>query len=125
MSNILPENFGRDHWSTFAYIETRCVDYGGVPLRQQMRIDGIKYPTRLREGIAINHNDSDCADDLEDAGLLVNNGTGFNQIFRLTPLGWQVASLLRQHKAAGNSFNSFLWIPDNPVRKTDEENPNA
>jgi hypothetical protein len=25
------ELWGKDHWTTLAYIETRCVDYDGVP----------------------------------------------------------------------------------------------
>lgn len=36
--------FGKDHWSTFAYIETRCVDHKGVPDRNHMRTDRDRHP---------------------------------------------------------------------------------
>ena len=29
-SSITVDEFGKDHWSLFAYIETRCVDHKGV-----------------------------------------------------------------------------------------------
>lgn len=58
--NVPIELFGRDHWSTLLYVETRCVDYGGNLQRENMRCDpkrhpqfahtndGSRYVTRLR-----------------------------------------------------------------------------
>jgi hypothetical protein len=31
------EDFGRDHWSAFAYIEVRIVDHNGVARREHLR----------------------------------------------------------------------------------------
>lgn len=80
------EQFGKDHWSTFAYIETRVVDYGGVLANPNMRTDasrhpkfmarnsaqgGAEYPTRLRgEAEQTDHDDWDCLLDAQEAGLL-------------------------------------------------------
>jgi hypothetical protein len=128
--SISISRFGKDHWSTFAYIETRIVDYKGVPNPNHLRIDtgrhpGIRgdgwgspkssaeYPTRLRiqedgqlEKVP-NHDDIDCLEDLEEAGLLRNIGSGINMLFQLTDLGSQVASQLRAFKGKGGNFCDF------------------
>lgn len=88
---IEPDRFGKDHWSTFAYLETRIVDHKGTIAHAQMRChatrhpimlaaksgimsasgaDGSQYPTILAEGELPNHDDFDCIDDLIAAGLL-------------------------------------------------------
>lgn len=36
--------FGKDHWSTFAYIETRIVDYRGKLAADSMRCDRDRHP---------------------------------------------------------------------------------
>lgn len=116
--------FAKDHWSVFAYIETRCVDYYGVPDRRHLRCipgrhiaqaheggDSSNYPTRMKDGLVLhNHDDWDCLEDLEREGLLVNEGTAVNPEFRLTPLGWDVAKQLRAHKSKGGNFANF--VPD-------------
>lgn len=123
---IPPELFGKDHWSTFAYIETRCVDHDGWIDARHMRghMDGWeRYPTRCRgtNGVTIeiqNHNDYHCADDLVAAGLLESFGRGTKRdasgkILRLThravltPLGEIVAGKLRAHKSEGGNFHEF------------------
>lgn len=124
------EMFGKDHWSTFAYIETRIVDHKGVPVRDHMRTDvdrhpgllgdtqsmhGIgtrpgdkKYPTRLKGGVDLkDHDDWDCVDDLAKAGLLEIHGTGINPMYKMTELGWKVAHQLRTFKADGGTFAKF------------------
>jgi len=120
------EKFGKDHWSVFAYIETLCVDGHGVPDTRRMRTDidrhpGLtnwhpinrpdlnqKYPTRLKGMVELpNHDDWDCAEDLEEAGLIKNIGTGINPRYKLTEKGFTVASFLRKHKANGGCFASF------------------
>lgn len=86
---VPPEDFGRDHWSTFAYVETRTVEYRGTIDHDHMRChgnrhpimlaaktfrgggDGSRYPTILAGGRDLpNHDDYDCLDDLIAAGLL-------------------------------------------------------
>jgi hypothetical protein len=113
------EDFGADHWGTFAYLETRCVDHGGVVHIRHMRCDadrhpqfahsGIaaKYPTRTKKGEVQNHDDWDCLDDCELAGLAENDGSALHRIYKLTPLGFKVAGQIRQHKADGGNFHSF------------------
>lgn len=88
---VPPEKFGKDHWSTFAYVETRIVDHRGTINHDHMRCDAdrhpilraskraalfgmsaaTKYPTRLVAGHQRrDHDDYDCLDDLIAAGLL-------------------------------------------------------
>jgi hypothetical protein len=117
--------FGKDHWSLFAYVETRIVDYRGevanVHLRADWRInehrkhkggDARAYPTRLKNGeTASPHDDWSCIDDLVREGLLVWNGTGLHPIFALTEQGRDAAAKLRQHKGDGGVFATFVWAP--------------
>lgn len=114
--------FGKDHWLTFAYIETRCVDYDGIPDRRHLRCihgrhplqaheggDASAYPTRLKSDAVIhNHDDWDCLDDLEREGLLTNLGSSTNPRFKLTARGQEVAAQLRAHKGDDGNFASFV-----------------
>lgn len=54
------------------------------------------------------HDDWDCLDDFEEAGLVNNIGTGANRVYRLTDLGRDVASRLRGHKGQGGSWANFV-----------------
>ena len=128
---IPPDVWGRDHWSTFAYIETRCVDHNGEPAKQHVQanknrhphhlqshlgldLDGAKYPIRLRDGFEIpgpEYDEWDCIDDMIAAGLLEGIGTGLYPVYRLTDLGKTVAGLLRGHKSDGGTFSTFRWQP--------------
>ncbi len=117
------EKWGKDHWSTLGYIETRCVDHKGVPALEHMRTDpdrhpGLvaysynmpteKSPTRLKgDATKENHDDWDCADDMIAEGLLKWQGTGINPVFVLTKRGRQVAAKLRAHKVNGGNFAGF------------------
>ena len=121
--HIPMQRWGKDHWSTFAYIECRCVDHKGVPGRNQMRCDAdvhpgltnranntfpdSKHPTRLKDGEVEGHDDWSCADDMEREGLLEWKGTGINPVFVLTKKGKEMAAKLRQHKADGGNFAAF------------------
>ena len=119
--------FGKDHWSTFAYIETRCVDHHGSLDKKHMRCDvdrhpahvypymppefktgSKKYPTILRGGVELpDHDDWDCVDDLVAAGLMELRGTGLQPVLALTPKGVSIASLLRSHKSNAGTFTNF------------------
>ena len=132
MKNIEIKQFGKDHWSLLAYVDTRCVDHKEVldivhlrtkhpaiattPLGQNMWEP--EYGTRLKgywkeDGTKdeskklLDHDDHDCLDDLEKAGLLTDVGTMINPFAALTKEGWRIATLLRQHKAAGGQFADF------------------
>jgi hypothetical protein len=132
------EKWGKDHWNTLAYIETRAVDHRGEIDNRQMRCDprihrslanimpfsgvvmnGGEYPTRLREGTQSNHDDWSCVEDMEALGLLneVTYKTTSSQAFgnakaviQFTPKGSALAGQLRAHKARGGTFATF--VPD-------------
>jgi len=114
------KDWGKDHWSTFAYIETRIVDFSGVPNKEHLRCNlklhpqyghrggcASKYPTRLREGVAVDHDDWSCLDDAVEAGLLETVGTGLFPVYKLTDAGLKLAAELRTHKASGGAFSNF------------------
>lgn len=146
MENVKIEDFGKDHWSLFAYLETRCVDYKGTVNGAHLRHNPAKRPavvgsdtgrlsamaagvgwkpsygTRLRgfwkEGGGTDpsrqlpdHDDIDCMEDLEAAGLIKDHGSGLNPLIRLTKEGSRVAGLLREHKANGGNFAEFEFVP--------------
>lgn len=122
--------WGKDHWSTFVYIETRCVDYKGELNKQHMRTKRDKhpdlegdaqkrfslaykeYPTQLKNyfedptDCLDDHDDWDCIEDMIAAGL-VEKIDNDDLWYRLTTEGRRIASLIRQHKAQGNNFASF------------------
>lgn len=133
------ELFSKDHWSTFAYVESRCVDgkdglgtlecnrmrcnpsrhpllSGGAPWREgySTRLSGFfDSPDRhdankaIEQGLmAAGHDDWDCLDDLEAAGLVEVISLA-QCVVRLTSEGLRVSSLLRQHKAQGGNFARF------------------
>jgi len=126
------EQFGKDHWSTFIYIETRAVDHKGKLDNSHMRTDvdrhpmllgdsqkrfGVcgdkKYPTCLKGGVDLeDHDDWDCIADLIAAGLIVDHITDVDLTYRLTEKGWQIASQLRQHKANGGWCSNFEVIEE-------------
>ena len=119
------EQFGKDHWSTFAYAECRAVDHDGWIERRHMRghmAGWERYPTLVRNadgtvGQVPNHNDYHCLADLEAAGLLTfERGTrrddrgeivALTHRVALTPLGQVIAGKLRAHKANGGYFHGF------------------
>jgi hypothetical protein len=119
------EKFGRDHWSTLLYIETRVVDHRGVLDNRNMRCNPKgrhphfahipwekDYPTRLAGGATRSkHDDWDCVEDLIAAGFLEWNGTGANPVFALTDEGWRVVSALRRHRAEGAGVATFVYKP--------------
>lgn len=128
------EDFGKDHWSLLAYIKTRCVDYKGVLDIKHMRTknpalastasifgpqqwkpeygtrlsgyfnkDGSKNPDRQ----ILDHDDHDCQEDLEEAGLIENIGTGLHPAVKMTKLGLKIAAEIDAHKASGGVFAYF------------------
>lgn len=126
--------WGKDHWSTFAYLETVTVDKQGIVDNRRMRThprihrelvgitfghiqDGSSYPTMLKDGTSQErHDDWSCLEDMVAAGFIQaefhtrRHGELFGRDearVRLTDLGRAMAALLREHKADGGSFNSF------------------
>ena len=128
------ERWGKDHWSTFSYIETMCVDYpDGIGKLDHRRIqtnldrhpgmanlnyvsrddvDGASHSIRLAGGIEIpgpNYDDWDCIDDMIGEGLIKNVGTGTNPAYVMLPRGNVVAAQLRAWKAQGGRFATFKF----------------
>lgn len=128
IENVPMSSWGKDHWSTLAYIETRIVDYKGRPDSDHMRCDperhpglagrspisyGIrdkKYPTRLKgKQESHDHDDWDCLEDAVAEGLIEWKGTGMYPVFVLTDRGRTVCAALRQHKQDGGQFAQFVY----------------
>lgn len=137
MKNHIPMNkWGKDHWSTFAYLETLAVDGGkdgwAIPERARMRTNekthpaighmknremtgypmptgGSEYPTRLKDGEVKGHDDWDCIDDMVREKLLKDVGTGLSRAFTFTKLGIKAAAGLRKHKMEGKNFREFVF----------------
>lgn len=128
------EKWGKDHWSTLAYLETVVVDHNGNINNQKMRCnprlhrhfadtyhlerDPDKYPTRLRGGeLQHNHDDWSCLEDMVAAGLIESEflrvhddltfGTSKARV-KLTDLGRFYAAELRKFKATGGNFADFV-----------------
>jgi hypothetical protein len=129
MNTIPMTRWGKDHWSTFAYIDTIAVDNprnDGLisPDNKRMRTnlsthpglavsimgtfhDGAKYPTRLNDGEIENHDDWDCLSDMVAEKLLQEYGTGLQPLYKFTELGRDIIHQLRDHKASGGTFHNF------------------
>jgi hypothetical protein len=56
------------------------------------------------------HDDIDCLEDLEAAGVIKNIGSGLNPLIRFTEFGHAVANRLREHKRDGGNFAEFAKI---------------
>lgn len=131
------KEWGKDHWSTFAYFETLTVDRNGIIDKRRMRcnprihrelvnisnwgdlVDGSQYPTRLQNGEIEKHDDWSCAEDMTAYGLvelfIFPDTKRINQAFsclnarvKLTPKGREIADKLRKHKSEGGSFGNFV-----------------
>jgi hypothetical protein len=75
----------------------------GTRLNGFWKPDGSTDPTKQLP----DHDDWDCWEDLEAAGLIKDVGTGMNPIAEMTPKGMDVVALVRVHKAAGGNFAGF------------------
>lgn len=124
------ELWGKDHWSTLAYIETKLVDGDGYCLqfdphmRQNRRTFRVlaEGAANVRNGVAMSpehgsrladdtylpwHDDWCCVQDMVEAGLFQPGEwePGFPLI--LTEKGLAFANALRNHKATGGTFSNF------------------
>lgn len=125
MTRTIPmDEWGKDHWSTLAYIETRIVDHKGFIDNRHMRGRVAEYPTRLANGaIEPLHSDYDCAEDMIAEGLLEGGRLSWDEvmsypqrdrvrhthIYSLTTKGWKVAEALRAHKGDGGNYAGFTY----------------
>lgn len=144
MRTVAVAEFGKDHWSLLAYVETRCVDAAqgmGRLERSRMRCNPQSHPllsagapwrahygSRLRGFfdfeqrsdpekaaaaglLLLDHDDWDCLDDLQAAGLLQVQSLA-NPCVSLTPAGVRVSAALRAHKLTGGQFATFVASPE-------------
>ena len=126
------EQWGKDHYTTLLYAETRAVDYRGKLDNAHMRCDprlhrdfantnlggqviGGTSPTRLKEGELANHDDWSCLEDMAALGWV---RIWWHQAYRmpvggsvakieLTEEGWRQAHALRRHMASGGRSGEF------------------
>ncbi len=118
--------WGKDHFSTLAYLETSAVDHGGRLNNEHMRCavqihplvahrtrdDGRRYPTILRDGSEQpDHDDWSCLEDFVTAGLIVayyRDGEGRREVnVSFTPAGIRLAHSLRAWKMLGGTYATF------------------
>lgn len=119
------DKWSKDHWGLLAYVETRCVDFKGKLERTHLRCNENKHPlqkgginppwqtdysTRLKEGTIEGHDDWDCLEEMEDAGLIeiISMINGFVEI---TEKGIKVTHRIRKHKIKGGTFSTFIGKP--------------
>lgn len=130
-----PSEWGKDHWSTYAYIAYCVTNRGGQPELSRMRCDpevhpGLTWarlwpgsdrpcsPTRLKRAAdgspryAWSHDDWSCVEDFESAGLLVWGGSGIHPILRFTEAGWKLWHLFEKHIADNPRRWSATFHPD-------------
>lgn len=129
-------DWGQDHWSVFAYLETCVIDHAGIVDNRRMRcnsrlhrtlanlnpwgqvIEGAASPTRLRHGVLDKHDDWSCLEDIIYAGYMTAQiGIAYpTRVFgsdqarvQLTPAGWRIAHALREFRGSGGNFREFTF----------------
>lgn len=139
LARIEPSQWGKDHWACLLFLETVIVDHRGWfsdRLRMSMRTNPDTHPaygywlhaeprwrpdwgTRIfysPTGTTVvrldAHDDWDCLEDFESAGLVTNNGSGMNPVLRLTDRGVRVAGMVRTHRADGKRLVDFRLLPE-------------
>lgn len=126
--SIPVERWGKDHWSTFAFVAYWCAESGGgFDIKSQverMRCDPgrhpehantanrlspeTRYPTRLRDGEKLEaHDDWDCVEDAIAAGLVEDKGSGWFPLLFMSDAGLEMAAKLTAHKTKGGNFGDF------------------
>ena len=108
------KRWGKDHWSTFAYVV--APSNHGVIDRVHMRCNparhpglahshsgGKQFPTRLAGGVELHdYDDYDCVDDIEAAGLIEVHGTAQYPTVKLTKKGLWYASRIWEAEQHGS-----------------------
>ncbi len=123
MSPVPIEQWGRDHWSTFAYAMACVTTKAGRLDHRRMRCHPELHPglvhlppglsgafpgTRLKEGKTLpRHDDWDCLDDIVAAGLLTHVGTGMHPgIVQALPPAWPIAKWIWKVEAEGGRWSA-------------------
>lgn len=133
-SDYIPmSEWGKDHWSTLAYLETCAVDNLGIIDNRRMRTnprlhrklvgispmgeiqDGSKYPTIAKSGNIPKHDDWSCLEDAVAASLVEVEFTeryhrpfgGLVARVKFNENGLKVVAQLREYRSNGGNFGSF------------------
>jgi len=122
------EVWGKDHWSTLAYIDALMVDHKGKfemkgdarmrSNRRHFRLmptpNGVtmspEHGSRLLDGsIVAGHDDWCCVQDFANAGLLNRTPEQLEPgvVFKLSTKGNELVERLRVHKKNGGTFSNF------------------
>lgn len=122
------EEWGKDHFSTLLYLETRWVDHKGMVKNANMRTDpdlhpefvdqrfishgSKKYPTRLQKGREkSDHDDWSCWKDMAAVGLVSLWVCGNVAKVDFNDSGLSLVGRLRKHKAEGKGLTTFIAEP--------------
>jgi len=119
-SAVPPTDWGKDHWSILAFLETMAVDNKGLVKVAHMRthpdvhpkyvhhcIEKL-YPTRLRGGSNLaGHDDWSCMEDMIDVGMIFALMRDRRVWIYFTPFGLDVVGALRAFKARGGLYRDF------------------
>jgi hypothetical protein len=124
-TNYLEKEFGKQHWSLLAYIETQVVDRSFPIDHRRMSCNekkrGIsngapfgwdnKYSTENNKGeqLILGHDDIDCFEELESEGYIKNQGTLLNMYPSITDKGWKACAELRKFKGNGGNYIDFVF----------------
>jgi hypothetical protein len=124
-TNYLEKEFGKQHWSLLAYIETQVVDRSFPIDHRRMSCNekkrGIsngapfgwdnKYSTENNKGeqLILGHDDIDCFEELESEGYIKNQGTLLNMYPSITDKGWRACAELRKFKGNGGNYIDFVF----------------
>jgi hypothetical protein len=124
MTDRIPmDKFYRDHWSLLSYLETCCVDNIGQINFDRIRVNpathaivaggrmaGYRWTpdwgTSLAGITLPQHDDIDCMEDLEAAGLIHIHSL-VNGIVQMTLDGIDIAQQLRKWKANKKQYRDF------------------
>lgn len=127
-TKIAVNDFGKDHWSLLAYIETCCVDSNGKFDLRRIRVNPKTHPqhavdilsdrkwssnygTILNGGRVLpDHDDIDCLEDLERLGFIYIKSL-VSEVAVLSPMGIIVSNQIRNHKASGGKYSDFKISP--------------
>lgn len=125
---VQPELWGKDHYSTLAYIETKLIESSGYSVRfdphmrqkrRHFRLLGDpsvwnlgvpmerQYGTRLSDGTYLPwHDDWDCVADMWAAGLFLGPAADFDRgaKLQLSDVGHRAVAAIRKFKAQGGNF---------------------
>lgn len=123
--NYTEAEFGKQHWSLLAFIETQVVDKCFPLDHRRMSCNEKKrgisngapfgwkneWSTENKEGKQeiLGHDDIDCFEELEKEGYIKNQGTLLNMYPLITDKGWKACAELRKFKGQGGNFINFRF----------------